>query len=269
MENLLIKYPDTNNVELFIDQMNIDLFKYIPEFTIDTDNLSIISKIYYNGCYNDELEATIKSFLENLTKEDISQLSKEEILSLIDLYYFDLKSLPCVLSVLDMDFVSGEYGRNKGINFRLSDPAYLFPELNFTRHLETITNITANEVLNVFEARFYDYATYSIGDSNSDLRDETMEYFSDFLKPAILNSDKAIQIQEKIVKLESLFHNLSLIKLDLEILNNVKKENLCHAAKVRLQSVKSAKRVKFNDLPSSFSCLNDIQLKITELREGL
>jgi len=165
--------------------MTLSDFKFNPRFFNDEPQ-SKISEIYYNGSNDKETNKEVLSFLNNLSEADIKTFTKEEIKSILWIYYFGLYSFADINYVFCWDFDKN----NEFINFRLKDNNYSFPELDFIKKIHVLTNISKKELFSVLEDDFYDYATYSVGEYNNDLRDEYLEYFYCFLKPAFFSDKK-------------------------------------------------------------------------------
>lgn len=112
------------------------------------------------------------------------------------------------------------------MSLKLKDPFYSFPELDFMRNIKEKFNISSNTTLKVFEEEVYDYATYSIGEYNSDGRDAFMMYYTEFLKPEIIKDKKDQKINKDIELLKLYLYTIEVVEEDIKVLSfcNVPKE---------------------------------------------
>ena len=167
----------------FLFQIKIDYFKFNKELDCDSKSYSIISDIYSENLSTPELNKEVEEYLKNISKQDLEQLNNEEIKSLVWIYYFGLEKLPNIEYIFDWEFID----KNTYINFQLKDPLYDYPEVNFIHRLRDLSIVSINNLLSVLEEDIYDYATYSVGEYNWELREEYLNYFENFLKPRILS----------------------------------------------------------------------------------
>jgi len=245
----------------FLFPISIEYFKFNKDLTIDSENYSIISDIYSEALSNPELNKEVEKYLENISKEDLEQLNKEEIKSIIWIYYFGLKKLPDIYSIFEWEVIN----RDTYTNFQLKDPLYDYPEANFIKKIKSLSNISINELLSVLEEDIYDYATYSVGDYNWELREEYLDYFENFLKPNILSSKKDLSINNKIQKLEKIRKELELILLDIELFNSFNTEN--KILKTRRNSLLYKRKKDLKNIPIKYRTLSNIDKKIQELKD--
>ena len=245
----------------FLFPIKINHFKFNKELNFDSESYSIISDIYSEALSNLELNKEVERYLENISKEDLEQLSKEEIKSLVWIYYFGLENLPNIEHIFDWEVID----RDTYFNFQLKDPLYDYPEANFILKLRDLSTISINELLSVLEEDIYDYATYSVGDYNWDLREEYLDYFENFLKPRILSLKKDLKINEKIQKLEKIRAQLKLILLDIELYNLINVSE--HELRIRKNSLLNKRKNDLKAIPLKYRTLSTIDRKIQELKE--
>ena len=245
----------------FLFPLNINYFKFKNELTCTGEPYSIISDIYSEALSNQALDNEVLNYLDNISKEEIQELNNEEVKSLIWIYYFGLDSLPNIYSIFDWEVID----RDLCTNFHLIDPFYDFPEANFIKRISNISNTLINQLLNVLEEDIYDYSTYSVGEYNSDLREEYLDYFENFLKPAILASNKNLKINDKIKKLNGLRNQLELILLDIKLYESI--DTLDKDILNRKSSLLNKRKNDLKNFPSKFNTLSNIDLEINKLLE--
>jgi len=244
----------------FLFPLKINYFKFEPELTYDSEKHSIISDIYSDALSNANLDKEVSNYLENISKEDIKQLNNEEIKSLIYIYYFGLEKFANIESIFDWEVID----RNTYVDFKLEDPLYDYPEAKFIKRIKDLSNISMNELLSVLEGDIYDYATYSVGDYNWDLREAFLDYYENYLKPAILSSKKDLEINEKIKKLESIRAKLKLILLDMELYETMKPSN--HDLMIRRNSLLTKRKNDLKSISSKYNTLESIDREIQKLK---
>jgi len=245
----------------FLFPLKIDYFKFNLELTSNSESYSIISDIYSEALSNNELNKKVLEYLENISKEDLEYLNKEEIKSLIWIYYFGLEKLPDIEFIFDWEVID----TNTYINFHLKDPLYDYPEVNFIHRIRDLSNVSINDLLSVLEEDIYDYATYSVGNYNWDLRGEYLDYFENFLKPRILSLKKDLKINEKIQKLKKIRAQLKLILLDIDLYNSIDISK--HELKIRKNSLLNKRKKDLKAIPLKYRTLSAIDRKIQELKE--
>jgi len=250
-------------LDFVIDNISLSMFKIENDLNIYTSKNSIIS--YMIECEDSpQLKEKVVSFLDNVEYEDI--LTTEEVQAIISLYYFDLNEV--FRDIFDIfDFEEGF--DSTWVGMTLKDPLYKFPELNFAKEMQVKFKLTANEVLKPIEDSFYDYATYAVGSWNGDLRDETMDYLNEYLKPALLSDQKAIDIDKEIKILEDLYTTIENIEEERSLYSKMRAcSTLTKGEKRKLSSLERVSAIAFSSLPSTYNTKDKIEEKIYLLRGG-
>jgi len=259
--------PSTYDFEsCVLDNLDISFFQFQDFLADEDESLSIISFLFYNGREFNKLAPALKEFFDNLSLKDAAVLSAEEAYSILNIFYYGIRDLfPDIFDLFDYEFTVNVYGRNVASDFKLKDPFYTFPELDRARQLQKLFKLSNNQLLLALEADFSDFATYAIGDWNGDLQEEYMEYFEDFLKPAILAGEKDLDIYNQIVELESFARTVTECSQSLSDLDQID----CTSSSSMQRTVSSMKHEiesKLNNIPSKYRDTTVIHDKINSLR---
>jgi len=266
-----LNYSQNDSSQTFItNNLGLDLFKFsesltTKDFDYNYEKNSIISFMLREDLFQCETKVELFNYILALPEDELSTLSKEESLKLLQNMYFELgEPFPDFYDIFDMDWRSGEYGHNEACNIRLSDPLYSFPELQIARKIQHACELTSVEVYEALDQCFLDFATYSVGSSNSDLKDEYFTYFEDFLKPALLN-DTDMNILSEIETLREYRREVVNLKLEKELLGLLDRTSLNNQLLIKLRSMKDSVSTRENALPSKYNTIGAIDIKIENL----
>lgn len=209
----------------------------------------------------------IKETFYSLTQEQIALIKKDKSDRVVSAAFVNLilnyfNDIPDIYDIFEI------YYRDKDdFTMKLKDPFYSYPEGKGFKFLITDFNLSTYQVINTdFTEAFYDYATYSVGNTNSDMREEYVQYFLYHLIPFLL-SKKDIKISEQIDSLKqyketllTCYDQLTILELSKSniVLNNLKKTHS--------KMVDDVKK-KISDIPKKYGTIALIDEAINNLLE--
>jgi hypothetical protein len=244
-----------------VDNLNVNML--IDNIKWQEEEYSFIYTLFYWGFSINDLSKSLKTFLSNLTIED-SNILKDSGFNKEDLVYitfFNISSFPCVYDVLSFEYTYNQ----EPCCYKLQDPFYSFPELNLIKSLQDKLDISTSLIIKVLDEDFYDYATYSVGDYNSDLRDETNVYYQDYLKPFILSNKRDMEVQKKVDTLNQYLSNVEGMELELEmILLGLNNPSCNGRLKNQLELKKNKQINKLKELPKKYYSYEEFNMARTK-----
>lgn len=199
------EYMKDKNIEIakeILNDLNIEYF--LVEESYDESLISCIQE------FNPELIKSninkIIDFIGKLTKEDKELLSKYNgklgedenwLEGIIRIVHYTI-TYPDLFDLCDW----GENGCGEYVPIKLKDPFYSFNELESLLKLKEALYLNEDLFFNELYSIMYDYATYSIGGYNSELREEFMSIYEDYFLPYLKKSKEISDDFQKIIKLK-------------------------------------------------------------------
>lgn len=215
-----------------------------------------------------EFTLKIKETFYSLTQEQITFIKKDKSDPVVSAAFVNLilnyfNDIPDIDDIFEID-----YRDKDDFTMKIKDPFYSYPEGKAFKFLISDFNLSTYQVINTdFTEAFYDYATYSVGSTNSDMKDEYVEYFLYYLIPFLL-SKKDIKISEQIDSLKQYKETLLTCYDQLTILD-LSKSNIAFAdnlKKTHSRMVDDVKK-KISDIPKKYGTIPLIDEAIKNLLE--
>ena len=211
---------DNDFRQFILDNLNPNML--LPEFKDEEDTFSFISYIYWWDMQFKGLGLAVTKMLKNITQEEVDELLSKNIntntKNLINLCLFQMGSFPSAESIIEFEYCNGDYNRQEAFSGKLIDPFYKYPEMDLIFALRDKFGFTNNNIVEVLEEEYQDYATYRVGGSNSDMREEYYIYFGDFLIPFILSDKKDLETYNQIEKLYGYLISIEKIETEIKII---------------------------------------------------
>ncbi len=177
------------------ENVNYDMLK--QEFEYEGELYSLLELMYELDFITIDIKdmsgwrEKLKKMFMSISKEEFLEIKKSglNIDRLIGFLFFYVEGVKDIYDIVEFTYCDS-YDGYEVDEGKLKDPLYEYPELGLINLMKCVFEFTNKDLVEVLDIEFYEYATYCVGSTNSDDRDEYMVYYRDFLRPYILKEDK-------------------------------------------------------------------------------